>query len=164
MKNTSFFAIVFLSVLTLSFNACEKSDNDDEREANASLVFDENGTQITSWENNINFATEYDNGYHIQWLSWDENSDRVIYLELGHPAEPYDLVTGTFLDNTPMASISYEKDGVKYNAVDDGVITITSVDKGNKTISGNFEFNINTTVLGEAVVIDASGEFTSFPY
>ncbi len=164
MKNKIFLTIGLFSILTFTFTACEKTDDDEEREANATLIFNENDSQITSWNINIDFVTEYDNGIHIQWLSWDENSDRVLYLELGGPVDKYEFTTGTFYHNTSMADIKFEKDGIKYNTVDDGVVTVTSVDKGSKTVSGTFEFKINTTVLDEPVNIDGSGEFTNLPY
>lgn len=144
----------------LLITSCEE-ENDDEREANSSLVITINDQQMSDWENSINFVQKYDNGYHINWLSWHDNSDRSLYIELGSAFEPYDLKTGTFYDSTSIAEITFVADGIQFNSVENGIITVTNVNKGNKTISGSFEFQANN---GDQNNYDVNGEFENFPY
>jgi hypothetical protein len=144
----------------LLITSCEE-ENDDDREANSSLIITLNGQQMSDWENSIDFVQEYDGGYHIKWLSWDEDSDRRLHMELGGPREHYTLSTGTFYDTTSIAEIRFVADGIQFNSVENGIITVTNVNKGNKTISGSFEFQANN---GDQNNYDVNGEFENFPY
>jgi hypothetical protein len=163
MKNLKFYLTV-LVVTLVAFYGCEK-ENDDKREAKSSLVLNENGMEITSWVNTLDFLIEFDEGgYHIQWQSWDENSDRVVYIELGGPVDQYELTTGTYYDTTSRADLRYAIDGIKFNAVDDGIVNVTNVNKANKTISGNFELKINSSFNDKIYDLDINGEFKDFPY
>jgi len=163
MKNLKFY-LTAMAFALVAFYGCEKEDSDKGAEK-SSLVLNENGTEITSWVNTLDFLIEFDEGgYHIQWQSWDENSDRVVYIELGGPVDQYELTTGTYYDTTRMSDLRYVIDGIKFNVVDDGVVNVTNVNKGNKTISGNFEFKINSSYNDKIYDLDISGEFKDFPY
>ena len=165
MKNISKLTIVILALTAIMFISCEKDeDNNGNDNVNTSLVLNENGTEITSWvySDGLSYSIEYEEGYEIKWINWDENSDRILYLELGGPVAPhaYELTTGTFHDTSAYAELSYEFDGMKFNGLDDDTyIKVTNVDKANKTISGTFEFKIM-----DNIDIEVSGEFTNFPY
>lgn len=164
MKSITKLIVVCMACSAITFTSCEKDeDGKGNNHINTSLVLTENGAEITSWVNNLDYMIEYDNeGYHIQWMSWDENSDRVLYLELGGPVDHYDLTTGAFYDSTTMVDLRYEIGDWRYNVVDDGVLNVTNVNKSGKTISGNFEFKIPEAADGKSY--DISGEFTDFPY
>lgn len=163
MKKTTYLAMLAFSIFVFSFVSC--NDDDDNGGGNTTFVYIENGSQIENWETTVNYSTEYDNGYHTEWISVHQDSDRAVTLELGSPADPYDLSTGTFDHLSTDADIKFEIQGIEFNSPDDASITISEVDEGSKTVSGSFTFQIDEVFSnGDVHQYDVSGQFTDFPY
>jgi len=156
--NNVFFILILVMI---SFTSCKKDE--EERDDNSSLLITENGTQVTTWVNTLHHVQEYDDGIYVIWQSWDENSDREIEIKLGTvTAQKYDLTTG--LVDESYSDLEYAVGMWRFNVVEEETITITNVNKGNRTISGTFSFKINEEIQGETYNYDVSGEFKDFPY